>query len=639
MENNLIFDENDVQLFCMAGADYDAIINCALENYGNIGEIYHNIIVDAGSHIKIHKQNVQALADSGRKLLVFVDVPLDHSEFKFTKNVMLVLNDCFNLFAKRLSAKIGTNDFASNLWKQYAKEFDAKKFNCVALPLKNSWEELKDNRDFLAIFDKEMIELSNRIFNTNVELPTGVLSATRLIEQAIAMSKLLCEKGQRAKAETILRQAIIVKPNRNLSLQLAMVLVEDSPEEALEILLQELLAEEDAVIHNNLSTTYARLGLPLKAIEHAKKALEFADAPELHNNLGHQYVSNYQFQEGLECFLKAAEDDNQLYVWTNIGNVYATMRMYDKAFQAYNHVLQQDPNAAGTHVNLGFLHYITGNSKEAWKECEHRLRTELKGYMESFGEETKWNGEDIKGKTILVFGEQGLGDNINFVRYLNPLKRIHDCKIILICSETLHDLFKNCKGIDKLIRKENQGYSGPFDVHVPLMSLPYYLNIPIPSTPYLKIKDKIDLGPDLNVGICWKGNPKYPNDKFRSCDSRLFKAFAMPGVKLFNLQKGEKVDFAEDVNLDDFMNTAKIINSLDLVISVDTAIMHLAGALDKPVWGMLNYVFDWRWKLDNKTEWYRSLRLFRQKTPGDWQGLFDETKKELVRRVNYRNGL
>jgi tetratricopeptide (TPR) repeat protein len=642
MENNLIFNENDVQLFCMGGVDYDTLINHIVAKYGDISEIYHNVIVMPDASLKIHKQNVSPLEVGTKRLLVFVDMPLDYCEFVFTNNVVLAFQDCFNTFSKRFGNH-STNDFAVNLWKQYAREFEEPKLleNCdyVSLPIENAWEHLRENKEFLAIFDDEMIELSNRIFKTDIKLPTGILSANRLTEQAIAMSKLLCERGDHFKAECILRQAIIVNPCSALNLELAMVIVDESPEEALDLLLAELAIKEDAQIHNNLSTTYGKLNQLDKAIEHAKKALELVDSPELHNNLGHQYVNNYQFEEGLKCFLKAVESEDQLYVWTNIGNVYASMRQFDKAIEAYERVLQIDPAAAGTHVNLGFLNYIVGNSKQAWKHCEFRLKTDLKGYMETFGPEKKWNGEDIRGKKLLVFGEQGLGDNINFVRYLQPLKRIYGCETILICSEKLRDLFKHCNGIDKMIRKENQGYSGEFDYHIPLMSLPNYLDCPIPSTPYIQIKDKIDLGSEFNVGICWKGNPKYPNDRFRSCDPDLFRNLAMPGVKLFNLQKGEKVDFAENIELEDFTDTARIINSLDLTITVDTSIMHLAGALDRPVWGLLNYVFDWRWRLDNRTEWYYSLRLFRQNTPGDWAGVFKETKKELLRFVNYRGNL
>jgi ADP-heptose:LPS heptosyltransferase len=269
-----------------------------------------------------------------------------------------------------------------------------------------------------------------------------------------------------------------------------------------------------------------------------------------------------------------------------------------------------------------------------------------------------WRGQRIKGKTIYVQREQGLGDAIQFIRYLDMLKD-QKVRIVLECPNQLFRLLKDSPIIDQLVRERKKRINNPpvkCDYAVFLLSLPGIfkteLNTIPKQLPYLvadptlikKWQAKLSKDSRLKIGIVWGGNPRHSNDFNRSCSLELFlKYLSHPQVALYSLQKGiyaeqlatvklgEVIDLGKKVT--DLADTAAIIMNLDLVISVDTAVAHLAGALAQPVWVLLPYVPDWRWLLDRSdSPWYPTMRLFRQSAKMDWAEVLKSIKGELVKR-------
>jgi hypothetical protein len=267
----------------------------------------------------------------------------------------------------------------------------------------------------------------------------------------------------------------------------------------------------------------------------------------------------------------------------------------------------------------------------------------------------QWDGSPLEGRTILIHAEQGLGDTIQFIRYA-PLVKRRGGTVIVECQPVLSQLLAGCPGIDRLIA---QGSPLPaFDVHVPLLSLPRIFGTTLADVPaevpYLfadaalieRWRDELAGVPGVKIGIAWQGNTRFPADCMRSIPLTHFAPLAqVDGVRLFSLQKGPGreqlaataaylpvIDLADrlDEKAGGFMDTAAVVKNLDLIITSDTAIAHLAGALGVPVWVGLALGADWRYLLGREdSPWYPTMRLFRQTRLGDWDGVFERIASEL----------
>jgi hypothetical protein len=295
---------------------------------------------------------------------------------------------------------------------------------------------------------------------------------------------------------------------------------------------------------------------------------------------------------------------------------------------------------------------LAGKLEEGWKRYEWRWqKADYIQYKREFAQ-PQWDGKDIKGKTICLHAEQGFGDAIQFIRYA-PLVAKNGARVIVEAPYPLIDLFKTVEGIDMLVKR---GDSLPdFDVHCPILTLPMLFktsmqSIPA-SVPYIhsdparksRWTERLSAGKKrLKVGIAWSGNPDHKNDRNRSISFAMLRPIAeMPQVSLYSLQKGivsseieaqiqeaGMIDYTGDIG--DFADTAALIDNLDLIISVDTSVAHLAGALGKNVWVLLPYAPDWRWLLGrNDSPWYPTMRLYRQSLPGDWEGVVKEVFKDI----------
>jgi hypothetical protein len=339
----------------------------------------------------------------------------------------------------------------------------------------------------------------------------------------------------------------------------------------------------------------------------------------------------------------------------NLGNTLLDLGRVEEAATTVQELVRLQPEHPDAHKNLGIFLLRVGRWQQGWPEYEWRWR--CKEQAPRPFRQPLWDGSPLAGGTILLHAEQGLGDTIQFIRYA-PLVKQRGGRVVVECQPALLPLLARCPGIDQLVAS---GKPLPvFDVHAPLLNLPgIFRTTPatVPaSVPYLfaddalvqRWRDELRSVPGFRVGIVWQGSRKHKEDRRRSVRLERFAPLAaIPGVRLISLQKGpgseqladqggrfEILDLAGrlDERSGPFMDTAAVLKCLDLVITVDTAGAHLAGALGVPVWVALAFAADWRWLLDrDDSPWYPTMRLFRQKQPGDWDGVFQRMAQELAK--------
>ena len=301
----------------------------------------------------------------------------------------------------------------------------------------------------------------------------------------------------------------------------------------------------------------------------------------------------------------------------------------DEAIAAYRAVAQRDPDFAEARYGEGYARLLAGDFAGGWPLYEWRRRLFPQRVVHR---EPQWTGQDIAGKTLLIHAEQGIGDTIQFLRYV-PLALARGAKVILEVQPSLVRLLSDFGAI---------GFGDPrppVDLHCPMMSLPLALGGDIPPPPPYLTAEPVDL-PGRTIGIAWRGNPEHSDDRRRSMTAEtMARCFRGRDVTLVCLQKDRTeaelaafagyrlVDAAS--GLSDFADTAAVIAGLDEVIAVDTAVIHLAGALNVPAKVLLSSAPDWRWRLGRQdSDWYPSLRLIRQETPGNWGSVIEKMTGE-----------
>jgi tetratricopeptide (TPR) repeat protein len=335
----------------------------------------------------------------------------------------------------------------------------------------------------------------------------------------------------------------------------------------------------------------------------------------------------------------------------NLGILLAEDGQLDEAMAEYRRAMELNPESNDAHWNYGLALLLTGDFDRGWYEFD-RGRVRAANDLKILRTHPEWNGEDLRGKTILLYGEQGLGDTLQFVRYA-PLVAARGGRVILGCQRELARLLANFPGVDQIV--PGDAPVPPFDLHCSLLSLPRIFRTTADSIPggpsYLKADPALletwsnRLGPRepgvRRIGLVWAGNPNHKNDLNRSMKlEHLAGLAAIERVQLYSLQKAPAaaaqlrampqlnvIDHTAELN--DFADTAALISQLDLVITVDTSVAHLSGALGAETWLMLPTAPDWRWLLNRDTSpWYPSMRLFRQTRRRDWSGVADQ----LLRR-------
>lgn len=491
-----------------------------------------------------------------------------------------------------------------------------------------------------------------------------ISESQKIIDKALDTAKDLLSKGKALESKIICQQIIKCGTEDPHARQL-LGLIEfraGRHREAISIFKQLLIENpNNPQNHNNIALVYASISDYKSSIAHLEKAIEIDPTDgRFYANLGLQYRNIRDYKNSIYNFTKAVEICPTKDNWNHLGSAYGENKESDKAKHAFYQALEIDPEFAMAHVDLAYCLQSTGDWEEAWKHYEYRFNyfNQLQFYKTVYDQNKKWNREDLKDKRILLFCEQGLGDAIMFARYIKHLKNM-GAYVILHCYDTIQDIMKYIDGVDEITIAEvhtNPPQPLPeYDYQTSVMSLPLLLNKPNPYyEPYLNYTKSANLEKykdTFNIGIIWAGSPLHPEDPQRSCYLKEFKPiYDLDNVKLFNLQKHcgprkymhleEPVDFtegAENMNIinasefiNDFEDVAMFINGLDLLVSVDTAPVHLAGAMNKPVMMAVAYNSDPRWELYKETtDWYPTIRIFRQKERNNWKEVFERIADEI----------
>jgi len=407
---------------------------------------------------------------------------------------------------------------------------------------------------------------------------------------------------------------------------------------------------------NDLGITQARQHRLEDAVATYRQAIAIKpDFAEAYNNMGNALRNASRFEESIECYLKALEyKPNYADAHNNLGIAYAEVGRFDEAVASYTRCLKIRPEHVDAHMNRALTWLRKGDYAQGWAEYEWRWKkrnlTPRPPIM------PQWNGFPLAGRRILLITEQGFGDTLQFVRFAPLLKRQGAGAVILECPDKLIKLLSRSPGIDQLVP---QGKPLPeYDVYCALMNVPGLTATSVEAipaeVPYI-IPDqdlvahwKRELAgiPGLKVGINWQGNPKYAGDRHRSVPLAHFEPLSrIPGVRLLSLQKNaglEQLDALAgkfpvtdlgrklDENTGPFMDTAAVLKNLDLFVTSDTAVAHLAGALGVPVWMALSTTPDWRWMTHREDNpWYPTMRIFRQTVHMAWGPVFERMAAEL----------
>lgn len=339
----------------------------------------------------------------------------------------------------------------------------------------------------------------------------------------------------------------------------------------------------------------------------------------------------------------------------NRANTLAELCRFPEALADFDQAIALDPEFAGARRNRGILRLLLGDFAGGWIDYEHRRPKDPSQRMLPQVQAPDWAGEDLAGRSILVSDATGMGDAIHFVRYL-PLLAARGARVTFVGNAKLFRLFSSLAPMVRMRAELEPGES--FDFQSKLLSLPYRFGTTLATMPWdgpylapepaLSAKWRERLGTEgFKVGICWRGNPSRTIDAGRSIPLAGFEALAgIPGVRLISLQKRIGLDELEtlpasmrvetlgddfDEGRDAFVDSAAVMQHLDLMISSDTSAAHLAGALGRPVWIALKQVPEWRWQLDRgDTPWYPSMRLFRQSRRDDWSNVYSEMAAALA---------
>lgn len=412
----------------------------------------------------------------------------------------------------------------------------------------------------------------------------------------------------------------------------------------------------------NLGVLYHKNNQVEQAVLFYKKAIELNSALYLaYYNLGNAYREMEIFEEAEKYYSQSIQIKKDFAdAYYNLGVIKEQLYDHENAMLYYNAALLHDKNHVSAHWNRSVILLLLQNYEEGFKEYEWRKKR--KEYPQRKYSKPELTVQNVKGKIVFVYDDQGLGDTIQFSRFLIKLKEL-GAVVVFECDKKLNGLFSGFKAIDQLVeRSNNQEPEVEYNYHISLLSLPLYfktnyLTIPMDS-PYLtadkKLTEKwsriIGDGKKVKVGLVWAGNPRHSRDKHRSIKYPEFASILeLEGVEFFSLQKFGDADVRlQSINfngitkleIDTFADTAAIIENLDLVISVDTSVAHLAGAMGKPVWNLIYYYPDWRWSLKSSTTpWYPSMKLIRQPNPLNWKSVLKEVEKELKEFVKQKTQL
>jgi tetratricopeptide (TPR) repeat protein len=408
---------------------------------------------------------------------------------------------------------------------------------------------------------------------------------------------------------------------------------------------------EFAEAHGNRGNALREIGRHREALEAFDRALALKpDYDEAYNNRGNALIELNRPAEALADYDRAiAISPENTYAWVNRGSALGYLDRTEEAIASFERAIELDPQLVEAHWNKALIFLSTGDFARGWAGYERRWQRDGETIPREFVQ-PQWRGEDLTGRTILLHAEQGFGDSIQFIRYLSMVAA-RGGKIVLELPDSLVPLIDSVDAVISICRR---GDALPhFDVHCPLLSLPLAFGttletVPAPL-PYLRppaerVQDwraRLAGIRKPRVGLVWSGKPTHKNDHNRSIAlSRLEPLLSVPGIEFVSLQReyrdsdGPAIARLPLMRLDDalrdFADTAAVIAELDLVISVDTAVAHLAGAMGRPLWLLLSHIQDWRWlRARSDSPWYPTARLFRQPSDGNWDDVIARVLEEL----------
>ncbi len=453
-----------------------------------------------------------------------------------------------------------------------------------------------------------------------------------------------------------------------------------------------------AVTWNALGVAMRQLRQPAEAAQCFEKAVALAaDYATAHSNLGAVLRDLHKLDDAVRCHLQALQLQPQSsQAWNNLGLALRDLGRLEEAKHAFQQSIDRYPRSASAWSNRGVTLLMAGELSEAtqchdqavklnpgdpdlewnraqsllaagrfeegWPAFEARWKSAFTGMRLPYPVEKQWRGQKpLQGLTLLVHHEQGLGDSLQFCRYVPRLASI-GARVVLQVPRPLRRLFERLEGVSEIIDRE--GPTPPYDWHCPMMSLPGCFNTDVSwlaaSVPYLRANSaEVDdwakrMGPAVRprVGLVWSGGVRPDQPELRATNERRNIAFRQlavihrPDIDFFSLQKGDAAreemrrdrsecwagDNLFDLTdrLNDFADTAALVENLDLIVTVDTSTAHLAGALGKPVWILNRFDMCWRWRLEaGRSPWYPSARLFNQPQPGDWAGVLHQVGDAL----------
>lgn len=400
--------------------------------------------------------------------------------------------------------------------------------------------------------------------------------------------------------------------------------------------------------------SYNNLGLLLMALKEFPEAercflqaiKRSPDSPDFYNNLGTLFAKSIKYQEAQICYHKAiALNRDYAEVYRNLGLIHLRQNNLGESQAYLNHAIKLKPDYWQAQSVLGRVFLAQGKDDLGWLQYEWRLKSPMWRALPF----PRWQGESLAGKSILLYYEQGFGDTLQFVRYANWVADVASETTLWVQPE-LQRLLSTVS--DKLILHQGkQKPAGPYDYACPLLSLPYQFNAKVPQTiPYIyankdiiaKWKCRLEKISDSNdrIGVVWAGNPRHHNDMNRSIPFVVFnQLFALKKINWISLQTGVRAAQLSKASneithftpeLVDFAETAGLIANLDLVITVDSAVSHLAAAMGKKTWLLLPFAADWRWQMQQYGKpWYSTVRMFQQKSVGDWQRVIEDVMNAL----------
>ena len=461
-----------------------------------------------------------------------------------------------------------------------------------------------------------------------------------------------------ADAEAYLKQALKLNPKYVKALRLL-----GAAQQAQKKYTACILTYQKAISSEpNHESTYLKLGKVYTKQKRLNKALIIYEklllinpsSSDAYQSIGYIHALKHQHKKCIKYSLKAIKHKpNDFSAHNNLSFSYLEINEISLAEKHIKKALSLNPDSAEAHFNYSLILLLKADFFRGWKEYQWRLKH--KGVKVYPHDSSEWKGEPLEGKTILIQSEQGLGDMIMAIRFIQLIKK-ESVKLILECHKQLIPLFKNLPEVDMLVLRGEKLPDA--DYHVPILNLPLILGLDIdsitPIYPYLKAdsnrvnewSQRLGKKNSFRVGIAWQGNPKFSKDHRRSLPLKQFlPLLSLKGVEFISVQKKNTTtnqldDFTDkhriidvDAGLDrdrDFMDTAAIMENLDLLICTDSSVANLAGALGLPTWLILGAPPDWRWLLDtDASPWYPSIRLFRQETQNDWQHVLQQIRTEL----------